>query len=847
LNRFVPRSAARFDSTAPALTRLARAALAALGTGLGGAWMATASAQSAQTATAPSGAASAPAVAATPSASASAPMASVPTAAAGVPSAPGGARFTPILRDAAGSAEPMVIEADRLSGRPDLETIAEGGVNLKRGPLTLKADRIEYQQASDLVRATGDVEIRRNGNVFSGPEVQLRVQRFEGFFLQPKYHFERTDAGGSAERFVFLDESRGLAYGATYTSCPAPDPAWELKTDRVLLDTAADTGVAEGAVLRFYGVPILAAPSLSFPLSDARKSGWLPPSFNLDNKSGVSVAAPYYWNIAPNRDATFVPELLQRRGAALGSEFRYLEPSFEGHANAYALPNDRVAGRDRWSLDVGHQARWDGPSIGAVDYGLSVLRVSDADYWKDFSRNLSVITPRLLPTDAYARRRFDSSWGDTLVYARVQRWQVLQDRDPASAIIAPYQREPQVGVRQRGALQGFEWNWETEGNDFTNDDTTLITGSRVHALGSIARPWSPIGADGWLLTPRISLNAASYRTDTPMSDGRTQATRTIPTVSLDSTWVLERETTAFGRSVVQTLEPRLLYVNTPFRDQSTLPNFDSASTDFNLTSIYADNAFSGVDRVSDANQLTAGVTTRFLDRQTGAEALRLGLAQRLLLRPQRVTPDGVPTSQRWSDVLLFGATSLVPNWWIDSAIQYNGESSRTVRSIVGARYSPGAFRTINMAYRFTRDSSEQIELGWQWPINQLARDHAAAAQARDALAADGQNMLARPSPSTGCSGAWYSVGRINYSRRDSRITDSIFGVEYDSGCWIGRIVAERLSTGRSEATTRLLLQLELVGLSRLGSNPLRALKENVPGYRLLRDDASSVAPAFANP
>jgi LPS-assembly protein len=826
LNRFVPFLAVRFDATATALARLARTCAVVLGgVGVDAAWA---------QATAPAAAASAPQRAA--SAPEATPVAST-----------NGARFAPTLRSSDGAADPIVIEADRLSGRPDLETIAEGGVQLRRGPFSLKADRIEYQQASDLVRATGEVEIRRNGNVFSGPEVQLKVQRFEGFFLSPKYHFERTDAGGSAERFVFLDESRGLAYGASYTSCPAPDPAWELKTDRVLLDTAADIGVAEGAVLRFYGVPILAAPSLSFPLSDARKSGWLPPGINLDSKSGVSVAAPYYWNIAPNRDATFVPELLQRRGAALGSEFRYLEPSFQGEINTTMLPGDRVADRDRWSLDLGHQARWDGPYLGAVDYGLSVLRVSDSDYWKDFAHKLPTVTPRLLPTHAYASRRFDSRWGDTQVYARVQRWQVLQDRDLTSRIVSPYQREPQVGVRQRGAAQGFEWTWETEGNEFTNDDTTLITGSRAHALGSIARPWSPIGADGWVVTPRLSLNAASYRTDTPMPDGRTQATRTIPTVSLDSTWVLERDTVAFGRPVVQTLEPRLLYVNTPFRDQSTLPNYDSAPNDFNLTSIYADNAFSGIDRVSDANQLTAGVTTRFLDRQTGAEALRLGLAQRLLLRPQRVTPDGLPNSQRWSDVLLFGATSLVPNWWLDSAVQYNGESSRTVRSLVGARYSPGPFRTINMAYRFTRDSSEQIELGWQWPINQLARDHAAAAQARDAMAAEGSGLFSRPPATAGCSGAWYSVGRINYSRRDSRITDSIFGVEYDSGCWIGRIVAERLSTGRSEATTRLLLQLELVGLSRLGSNPLRVLKENVPGYRLLRDDASSVAPAFANP
>jgi LPS-assembly protein len=725
--------------------------------------------------------------------------------------------------------------------------VAEGAVRFRRGPLTMKADRIEYQQATDTARATGNVEISRGGNTYSGPELQLKVQSFEGYFVSPSYHFGRFDAGGSADRFVFLDDSRGLAYGATYTSCPAPDPAWVLTTDRVLLDTANDQGVAEGAVLRFYGVPILAAPSLSFPLSDRRKSGWLPPSLNFDNKSGIDVAAPYYWDIAPNRDATFTPGVLARRGAALGTEFRYLEPGYQGTINTYLLPDDREAGRTRWSLGVGHEARWEGSTVGPVDYGVSVLRVSDDNYWKDFSRNLTVVTPRLLPTDAYARRRFDSSWGDTVAYARVQRWQVLQDPDPASAIISPYQREPQVGLRQRGGLHGFEWNWETEANRFTNGDSTLLTGSRVHALGSLARPWSPIGAEGWTLTPRVSFNAASYRLDDPLPDGRTQASRIIPTVSLDSAWTFERETDAFGRSLTQTLEPRLLYVNTPYRDQSNLPNFDSAPNDFNVTSIYGDNVFSGVDRVSDANQVTAGVTTRFLDRSSGAEAVRLGMAQRVLLRPQRITPDGTPITQRLSDVLLFGGTTLIPKWWFDGTVQYSSETNRTVRSIVGARYSPGPFRTINATYRFNRNASEQIELGWQWPLNSAARDHAAATEASDALAQDGSDRVVRSPSASGCSGAWYGVGRINYSRRDSRITDSIVGFEYDSGCWIGRVVAERLSTGRSEATTRLLFQLELVGLSRLGSNPLRVLKENIPGYRLLRDDSPVVAPALSSP
>jgi LPS-assembly protein len=166
--------------------------------------------------------------------------------------------------------------------------------------------------------------------------------------------------------------------------------------------------------------------------------------------------------------------------------------------------------------------------------------------------------------------------------------------------------------------------------------------------------------------------------------------------------------------------------------------------------------------------------------------------------------------------LLLGSTSVLPGWTLDAAVQYSPDIQRAVRTILGARYAPGPFRTASLTYRFARGLAEQYEAAWQWPLSEGA--------ARPAAAQGG-----------GCRGSWYSVGRVSYSSKDSRITDSILGVEYDAGCWIARVVAERLSTGRSQATTRLLLQLELTGLSRLGSNPLGVLKENIPGYRLLRE------------
>ena len=759
-----------------------------------------------------------------------APAASAAAASSPAASSPAAASATPAAAAASPAGQPVLLQADRISGRPDLDAVAEGNAELQRGPLTIRANKLSYDSVGDLARAQGNVRITRGEDRFTGPEVQIQLQRFEGYFLQPEYFFPSTGAGGKADRIDFIDDQRSQLWGATYSSCGADGtgtPAWLLSADHIKLDREANEGVAEGGVLRFYGVPILAAPRLSFPLTDERKSGWLPPSFDVDNKSGLGLGVPYYWNIAPNRDATITPTVMTRRGFAAEAQFRYLEPSFRGEIDLHALPDDRVTNTSRHAIRLFHE----GDAPQGIHYAVRSLRVSDDQYWKDFSSQASSWTPRLLATDLQADRSFRWNGIDATAYARVQQWQVLQQDD--ARIVAPYQRSPQLGLRGSSALGGgFEAAFETEINHFsrpTNGQLDLLpTGTRLHALGSISRPWR---GPGWWLVPKVAVNAAQYQIDRSAGGLYDSSSRTIPTVSVDGGMVFERQATWFGQAMRQTLEPRLLYVNTPYREQRNTPNFDAWGKDFNAVSVYSENEFSGVDRVSDSNTLTAGVTTRLLDATTGVEKLRLGVAQRLQFRDQRVVanpdgtpnidsvPEGAPDTQRLSDLLLFGTATLSPRWMVDGAVQYDPESRRTVRSLLSTRYSPGPFRTLSASYRLTRNLSEQLELGWQWPLFRRSAEQARANAGAGA-----------------CSGTLYGVGRLNYSLRDSRVTDSIVGMEYDAGCWIGRVVAERLSTGRSEATTRLLLQLELVGLSRLGSNPLKVLKDNVPGYRLLRED-----------
>ncbi|NUZ04513.1 LPS-assembly protein LptD [Piscinibacter koreensis] len=778
--------------------------------------------------TAPDAAGTAPAAAA-PGLAASGPAAAASAASAPAVAASGiELRTAPSLqappRGAAGRQLPIIVRARELSGRPDIDAVAEGDVEFRRGTTVIHADRLTYDRKDDLARATGNVRISQDGNLFQGPELQLHVERFEGFFQSPTYRFGATGAGGTAGRIDFLEQTRAVATDATYTSCPADgsgDPPWLLSAERIAIDTDKNEGVARNAVLRFYGVPILGAPVLSFPLNDERKSGWLPPNLGIDSRSGVQASIPYYWNIAPNRDATFTPSLSSKRGFGLDTEFRYLEPSHAGETALKLMPYDRLTGDSRYALRTRHESLFAGDTL----LQLRVRRVSDDDYWKDFPDEIDSLTRRLLGSSLSLSKPF----GDWSTYARVQRWQVLQTEDPTTRIESPYERRPQIGARyQHNWNGGFDVSFETEYNRFANpDDRYLVnrhTGERVHALGSIARPF---GSQGWVVTPKLSFNAASYSLDSTPTGGRRSASRFIPTLSVDSSWTLEREATLFGRTLTQTLEPRLLYVNTPYRRQDDLPNFDAYPKDFNVESIFTENVFSGVDRVSDEHQLTAGVTSRFLDPATGAETLRVGIAQRYLFRDQRITPDGEPLTRRFSNLLLFGSGAITSRWNVDALVTYDPENGRIERSVAGVRYSPGPYRTIGATYRLTRGLLEQVELGWQWPVYGADRRQP-------------NGTLAGAAGS--CQGALYSVGRVNYSTRDSRIIDSLVGLEYDAGCWIGRVVAERRSTGRSEANTRLMMQLELVGLSRIGSNPLGTLKDNIPGYRMLRDEKRTPSP-----
>ena len=655
------------------------------------------------------------------------------------------------------------------------------------------------------------------------------------FLLQPQFQLLKGGGQGSASEIEFIDSQRAVIRNATYTTCarvPGPSwlPEWVLKAASFQVNEEDNTIQAKDLQLRFKDVPILAAPTLTFPLDNNRQSGFLAPLIGIDSVSGIEISSPYYWNIAPHRDATLTTTLMSKRGVALDSEFRYLEPLHQGQTRFNLMPGDSLRQQDRWGLSTQHagEAETGIKAIGRIGMNVNINRVSDDNYWRDFPRAGLSLTQRLLP----ASGSLHWSQGELSMMAQVLQFQTLQDI--SSPITPPYNRSPQIQARyNKWNVQGFDWSFTADTTRFEADysqipggtSSILRNGQRSFAAMQVSRPW----LRSWgFVVPKVQLHGTRYQMDTALSNGQLEANRLLPTYSLDSGLIYERDASFFNRNLRQTLEPRAFFVRTPYRDQSLLPSYDSGATDFNLTTIYSENPYVGQDRIADSNLVTLGVNSRLFDATTGAELARFGFAQRYRFSDQLVRlPGESPVASGFSDILLGAGMRWDNRWTLDDTLQFDAQTHKSTRSTLTTRYNPSPYKVFNTAYRFARDQSEQIDVGWQWPLRDFsfAKDDASSPYAQSLVPGQGLGP-----------DRWYSVGRMNFSLKDRKMVDTLLGFEYDAGCWLGRVVYERLQSTTSTSRSRILFQLEFVGLARVGSSPLKTLRDNIPRYQYLRED-----------
>ncbi len=678
---------------------------------------------------------------------------------------------------------PSDISAEKMTGRPDRDLQLDDKVEVVRGSTKITSDRAKFHVVEDEVEAFGHVRMTRNGDVYNGDELKLNMDAGKGFVTNPTYRIDRTKGQGHAERINFEAEDRATVIEGTYSTCEGTNPDWYLKSSKLRLDTGRDLGVSASSIVYFKGVPILAAPEMSFPLSDARESGVLPPTIGTTNRGGIEVTVPYYFNIAPNRDLTLYPKLIAQRGLQLGADARYIDPSYSGETKLEFLPQDRLTKTNRYAVASVHTQTF----TSGVTLNWNINAASDNNYPTDFSNTLTTASQRLLIRDL--NLGYGNSFG-TFV-ARTSKYQVLQDF--AAPIAQPYDRLPQLTFNTfRQDVAGFDFSFDADFTRFTHP--TLQRGDRLFAVPRVSYP---IIRPGYFITPKVSLNATRYKLDDVVAGVNASPSRVVPTASIDSGMIFERAATFFGKEVTQTLEPRLFYVRTPYRNQDALPNFDSSLADLSFTQIFSENRFVGNDRISDANQITAAVTSRFLQTD-GAERARVAFGQRYYLAKPRVSL-GAPQEDSRSDVLLSASGRITNAFYAETNMQYSQTLHRLNRANYAVRYQPAPLKVLNLQYRLDLPNNLEkfVDVSGQWPIARR----------------------------------WYGVGRIDYSLKTSKVAEGLLGLEYKADCWVFRAVAQRIPTATQQATTALFFQLELNGLSKLGSNPIDALRRNVPGYQ----------------
>ncbi|MGQ0525354.1 MAG: LPS-assembly protein LptD [Betaproteobacteria bacterium] len=713
---------------------------------------------------------------------------------------------------------PVFLEADQVRGHSEKEIEAEGNARLRRGGQSFFADWMRYEQAAEQIRAKGNVRIEQGGDIVEGERLDYNLATDRGAMDKPRYtltadpqpaaekppakgRFTDADARGRAERLLFEGPKRYRAEQAEYTTCEPGKDDWFIRSAKLDIDKERAVGTARDASIVFMDRTIFYSPYLTFPLHQQRKSGFLTPHLGSSSRSGVEVTVPYYWNIAPNLDYTLSPRVLTKRGLQLNNEFRYLQPNYSGEARFEILPSDRQRNDDeRYAMFLRHQQ--------TLPYGwqgaLNLQKVSDDTYFTDLSTRIALTSQVLLPREGILSR--GGNWGQTGIYgltAHVQRWQTLQ-ADPLAPVTPPYNRQPQITfVAQNWNLLRTDFDLQGQYVDFNHP--TLANGRRLVAYPSFNLPLQTAYA---YVTPKVGTHLSYYALDnrtTTLPD----ATRVLPVFTTDAGLIFERNMSITGQRFIQTLEPRLYYVYIPYRDQSQIPLFDTAQRDINLATIFAENQFSGHDRINDANQVTAGVTSRFVSADTGIERLRVGLAQRYYFRSQRVFIPGVPlrsSESSSSDLLAALSGTVAPHWVAEAGWQYNTDLSQTQRFNVGTRYQPQPGKVLNLVYRSTAGSVRQTDISGQWPVTPQ----------------------------------WTALGRWNYSLLDKRMLEGLVGFEYNGGCWVFRAVAHRFATAIQQASTSIFLQLELNGVSRLGTNPLDILRSNIAGY--VRQDPREIRP-----
>jgi LPS-assembly protein len=680
------------------------------------------------------------------------------------------------------------LQADTAQAREGNVFTLEGNAVVLYGPQRLEAERIIYRQDENELTAEGEIRFIAPGLTIDGEDATLYPDVEKGNLKSVTYTLTDVHGRGSADVLNMEGRYNQQLEQASYTTCPPDNYDWLLSARQVDLDRAEGIGTARDAKLAFKGVPFLYTPYITFPIDDRRRSGLLVPKVGHTDETGTDISVPYYWNIAPDKDATITPRYMSDRGLMMGGEFRYLNAHNEGTLSAEYLPSDnRFDDEDRSLVAIEHS----GNPWPRVETSIVASNVSDANYFEDLGENLVKSSQSNLERTAEAAYH-GRGWDLGL---KVQDYQTV---DPAlTRADRPYKQLPQIifDAAPQQRLLGLKFSTHAEANYFKHTDGDFVKGTRIDVQPRISLP---VNRTAWYVDPAVSLRYTTYNLDNVADGEDDKPSRTTPVVSLDAGTFFER-TSHWGQTgFVQTLEPRLFYLYVPDKNQDDIPVFDTGDYDFNFWTLFRENRFSGPDRMGDANQLALALTTRFLDPENGVQRFSASLGSLFYFRDREVTlPDEPVETDDSSNIIGEVTLNLARNWQARSELQWDPHDSQTARSDHHLQYRAGPRKLVNLAYRYRDGIQEQTDVSFLWPLSQ----------------------------------SWHLVGRWYYSLDDRETIETLGGLGYESCCWSAQLLGRSYINDDSDSrNTAVFFQLELKGLGKLGKKVDSALEHGILGY-----------------
>ena len=683
--------------------------------------------------------------------------------------------------DAARAAAPIEVTTDGATLELSGDASLRGAVRIVQGERELTADDVAYDSRTRSFAVRGAVSYR-------DPVVRARggAGRYDpargSDFEAAEFELPQQPSRGAA-RSLALDLDGHLRLSDVwFSTCPADEPAWRIRARDLDLDTRRRIGTGRNAAIEFLGVPILYLPYLSFPLGAQRMSGFLFPNLGHSTRSGVQIAAPYYFDLAPNYDLLLQPMLFGRRGLDVDAKFRYLTTHHAGSVQLAYLPADRLTRNDRNWLRVEHRSEL--PAGWRFD--LDAQSVSDSQYFEDFARDTQGSSTTFLRRIAALQYR-DDTWR---LRGEFEQFQTI-DRSLAE-VDRPYSSLPRLTIdgRVRAGSAG-QWQYALAGEFANFDRNTGVRGWRADVSPSVTLDYLQ---PGFYLRPSAGLRYTQYALrDTP---GVKTPSRSLPYASFDAGLLLERAPPDSTLRV--TLEPRLLYLWTPYRSQDSLPVFDTLVPDLDFVQLFRTNRYVGADRISDANQASVGFTSQVYARDSGRRLLSATLGQTFYFETPRVRlPDELQATRAKSDLVAQLGVSAWADWNVDFGLQWNPQERESQRTHVRVRYRPDADRALNFAYRQQRGKLEQGEMSGVWPLGRQVN----------------------------------AFARVVYDLTEKNALDRFAGLEFKACCWRLRLVGRRyVSTRTGSRDTGIYLQLELNGLASVGSPADAFLEQAIRGY-----------------